>query len=151
MKTFLVIILILGAAGFFWIRLAPIDRDQWHVDPAETDDPEKSGTRLIGRQAPRYPADPDTVLAAFSDIALAEPRTRVLEGDADEGMITFVSRSRVFGFADFITVKAVSEGAVTKLSVASRARLGPKAYDWGVNTARLDRWLQDMRLRLGEG
>jgi uncharacterized protein (DUF1499 family) len=150
MKTFFIVILVLFAAGLLWIRFAPIDRDRWHVDPADAENPERSGVRFIGREAPRYPGDPDTVLTTFDEIALSEPRTRLLEGDIDEGLLTYVSRSRVFGFADFITVKAVSEGDQTKLSVISRARVGSRGYDWGVNAERLDRWLQDMRLRLGE-
>ena len=151
MKTFLIIVILLVVIGLVWIRVAPIDRDRWHVDPAEAEDPKRSGVRYIGRQAPRYPADPETVLAAFDAIASEEPRTRLIEGDLDEGMLTYVARSKVFGFADFITVKAVSEGAVTKLSIVSRARVGARGNDWGVNAERLDRWLQDMRLRLGEG
>ena len=150
MKTFFIVILVLFAAGLLWIRFAPIDRDRWHVDPADAENPERSGVRFIGREAPRYPGDPDTVLTTFDEIVLSEPRTRLLEGDIDEGLLTYVSRSRVFGFADFITVKAVSEGDQTKLSVISRARVGSRGYDWGVNAERLDRWLQDMRLRLGE-
>jgi uncharacterized protein (DUF1499 family) len=150
MKTFFIVILILFAAGLLLIRFAPIDRDRWHVDPADAENPERSGVRFIGREAPRFPGDPDTVLTVFDEIAMSEPRTRLLEGDIDEGMLTYVSRSRVFGFADFITVKAVSEGEQTKLSVISRARVGSRGYDWGVNAERLDLWLQDMRLRLGE-
>jgi uncharacterized protein (DUF1499 family) len=149
MKTLLVILAII-AAGMLWIRLAPIDRDRWHTDPAEAEDPEGSGVRLIGLQAPRYPADADAVLITLSEIALDEPRTKVLDGDIDEGMITFVTRSRVFGFADFATVKAVSEGAVTKLSIVSRTQVGSRGNDWGVNAAKVDRWLQEMRRRLGE-
>lgn len=151
MKTFLFVVLLLVLAGMLWIRLAPIDRDRWHIDPADSEDPGRSGVRYIGREAPRYPADPETVLSTFDQIASEEPRTRLLEGDLDEGMLTYVVRSKVFGFADFVTVKAVSEGALTKLSVISRARVGPRGYDWGVNAERLDRWLQDMRLRLGQG
>ena len=149
MKTLLVILAVI-AAGMLWIRFSPIDRDRWHIDPAEAEGPEDSGIRLIGLQAPRYPADTDTVLITMSEIALDEPRTKVLDGDIEEGMITFVTRSRVFGFADFTTVKAVSEGAVTKLSIISRSQVGTRGNDWGVNAAKVDRWLQEMRLRLGE-
>lgn len=152
MKTLFLILLALIFLGLVWIRLAPIDRDRWHTDPAETDEPGQAGVRFIGQDAPRYPADPETVLATIKDIALSDPRTRLLEGGVDEGMMTFVVRSKVFGFADFVTVKAVSEGRLTKMSIASRARASLiGGNDWGVNAARVDRWLQDMRLRLGEG
>lgn len=152
MKTFAFILVALIIAGLAWIRFAPIDRDQWHTDPADTDEPGQAGIRLIGRDAPRYPADPETVLATIKDIALADDRTRLLEGGVDEGMMTFVARSKFFGFADFVTVKAVSEGRLTKMAIASRARASRiGGNDWGVNAARVDRWLQDMRLRLGEG
>ena len=150
MKSLLFTLVFVLVVGVLWIRYAPIDRDRWHVDPADADDPGKAGFRLIGQEAPRYPADPDSVLAAFNDIARSEPRTHLLEGDVDEGMLTYVARSRVIGFADLITVKAVSEGAVTKLSIISRTRLGSIGYKTGSNVERLDRWLQDMRLRLGE-
>lgn len=148
MMTLLYILAIAAVLGILWARYAPIDRDAWHMDPAEADPPKAAGVRLIGREAPRYPADIDTVLATFQTIALEEPRTRLLEGNMDEGMMTYVARSKVFGFPDIITIKAVSEGAQTKLAVISRARIS--GYDYGVNGKRLDRWLQEMRLRLGE-
>ena len=150
MITFLITLAVLLVISALWIRFSPIDRDRWHVDPADTDNPGKAGLRLIGLEAPRFPADPDTVLTAIQEVARSEPGTRLIEGDADEGMLTFVARSKVIGLADLITVKAVSEGAATKLSVVSRARLGSIGHDWGTNSERLDRWLQDMRLRLGE-
>lgn len=151
MKTFLVSLLVLAAGVILWIRYAPIDRDAWHVDPADAENLGRSGVRLIGLDAPRFPADPETVLATFHDIATSEPLVRLMEGDIDEGMMTYIARSRTIGFVDFITVKAVGEGALTKLSIASRARAGSKGYDWGVNARRTDRWLQEMRLRLGQG
>ena len=150
MKTLLLVSAVVILAAMAWIRLAPIDRDRWHLDPAEADAPGRSGIRFVGLDAPRYPGDPDTVLDTLSDIILSEPRTRLLDGDVDEGMLTFVVRSRIFGFPDFVTVKAVSEGPQSKLSVVSRSFL-TNGSDWGVNASRMDRWLQEMRLRLGQG
>ena len=150
MQTFLLTVLVLAVGAILWIRYSPIDHDTWHVDPADAENLGRSGVKLIGLDAPRFPADPDTVLATLQDIALSDPRTRRLEGEIEEGLLTFVARSPTIGFADFISVKAVSEGAVTKLSVASRPRMAALGYDWGANAKRIDRWLQEMRLRLGQ-
>ena len=67
----------------------------------------------------------------------------MVQGSADEGMITFVARSRVLGLRDYITVKAVDEaGGLAKLAVLARPRIN--GYDWGVNARRLDRWLGEL-------
>ena len=147
MKTIAIIVLVLGVLVLGWIRLRPIDRDRWHVDPADQDAEEDAGIRLIGREAPRFPADADMVLAALQDIALSESGTRLLDGDPDEGMMTFVFRAGLLGIPSFITVKAVNEGASTKLAMAWRSS-GSVSPDIG--RERIDRWMQDMRLRLGE-
>ncbi|MXQ07548.1 DUF1499 domain-containing protein [Alphaproteobacteria bacterium GH1-50] len=146
MKEIIYLILLLAAAGMLWIRFAPHDTDRWHVDPAEVGDPRGSGVRLIGKEAPRFPGDPDTVLQELADIALSEPRVRILEGGVDDGLLTFVARTKLMGYPDYITFKAVAEGDETKLAVASRARFG--SSDWGVNRDRLDRWFAELDLRL---
>ncbi len=148
MLSTLFLILFIAFVGVLWLRFAPIDRDDWHVDPAETEVGSGRGVRLIGLQAPRYPAETETVLANFQEIVLDDENTRRLEGDLDEGMITFVARSRVLGLAEVITAKAVAEGHKTKLSIASRPRFPLSSRDAAAE--RLDRWLQEMRLRLGE-
>ena len=147
MKTLAIMVLVLGLLVLGWIRFRPIDHDRWHVDPADQDAEENAGIRLIGREAPRFPADADMVLAALQDIALSEPGTRLLDGDPDEGMMTFISRSGLLGIPSFMTVKAVNEGASTKLAMAWRSS-GSVSPDIG--RERIDRWMQDMRLRLGE-
>lgn len=53
--------------------------------------------------------------------------------------MTFVVRSRAFGFPDAISVRALPEGAGTTLAIWSRSRFG--GYDWGVNRARVERWV----------
>ena len=129
------------------LRFWPDDRDRWHIDPADKQDARKAAVRLIGLEAPRFPADAATVLKLMIDIARREPRTRLLDGSIDEGMITFVSHS-FFGFRDYITFKAVDEVGQSKLAVLSRPR-----FNWpdrGVNAARLDRWLLEAQQTLGQ-
>ena len=146
MKEILYFILLVAALGMLWVRFAPHDTDRRHVDPAEAEDPGGSGVKLIGKEAPRFPGDPDTVLEVLTDIALSEPRVRILDGGADEGLLTFVARTKWMGYPDYVTFKAVAEGDETKLAVVSRARFG--SSDWGVNRDRLDRWFAELELRL---
>ena len=138
--------LLAALIGLVAIRLIPVDTEAFHEDPAL---PEKrrSEVRLIGREAPRYSVEADAVLEAFQRIATADFNTRLVEGSAEEGMMTFVSRSLVFGFRDFTTVKAVDEAGGAKLSIFARPRAN--VYDWGVNKKRSDRWLGELQETLG--
>ena len=91
-----------------------------------------------------YPSSPRALLARFDAIARAQPRTRLLAGDPDSLMITYVQRSRVFGFPDYLTAKAVAVESGTGeggagLIIWSRARYG--RGDFGVNRARVEAWL----------
>ena len=140
--AFLILVLI---AGFLAVRLWPDDRDRWHVDPAEKDDARRSEVRMVGLDAPRFPTEAAHVLTVIKDIARREPRTRLLDGSVEEGMITFVSHS-VLGFRDYITFKAVDEVGQSKLAVLSRPRLD--LPDRGTNAARLDRWLLEAKQTL---
>ena len=78
-------------------------------------------------------------LAALDSIIRDTPRTQVLAGSVDEGMITYVTRSRVFGFPDYTTVR--QEGDM--LEVYGRLRFGKS--DLGVNAARIDGWLRQLQ------
>lgn len=146
MKEVFYLIVFLVVAGGLWIRLAPHDSDNWHIDPADAAEPNGNGFRIIGDRAPRFPGDYNTVLAELMDVALSEPRVRLLDGGADEGLVTFVARTKWAGFPDYVTFKAVAEGDQTKVAAISRARY--PGSDWGVNRERLDRWFAELELRL---
>jgi hypothetical protein len=78
-------------------------------------------------------------VAAFDRVAMAEPRTSRLAGSPEEGRITYVSRSRVWGFPDYTTVGTVPDGEGVWLVIYARARFGRE--DFGVNADRVGRWL----------
>ena len=131
----------------FVARFIPAASEPFHEDPAM---PEKrrSEVRLIGREAPRFQAEAETVLTVLSRIVRRDWRAGLVEGSVDEGMMTFVARSTLFGFRDYITVKATDEAGGSKLAIFARPRFN--VFDWGANQKRLDRWLGKLEQALGE-
>ncbi|MEM9846090.1 MAG: hypothetical protein AAF965_14915, partial [Pseudomonadota bacterium] len=85
----------LAAAAVVVARLIPVDTEPFHEDPAEPPR-QMSEVRLIGREAPRFSADAATVLQTLVEIERRDWNAGIVEGSIDEGMITFVARSRVF-------------------------------------------------------
>lgn len=131
MKLWLALILIGIVAGMAYVRLAPSDPARWHgmTETIAPGDLAGGALRVVAGD-----------LAALDAIIRATPRTQVLAGDVAQGMITYVTRSRVFGFPDYTTVR--QDGA--RLEIHGRLRFGKS--DLGVNAARIDGWLQ----RLGQ-
>ena len=125
-----VAVVIFGA----YVRLAPSDPARWHTDPSE-------GTMGANSHVARVvlPMSPEDALSAVDAAAKAEPRTARLAGSVEEGRITYVSRSRLWGFPDYTTVAVRPEGDGAALVIHARARFGES--DLGVNAARVGRWL----------
>lgn len=143
------IIVVLVCAGLLIIRTAGHDPDIWHVDPTNitrTGRPNDALAAPVGTTR----AEPDIVLiplhrparellASLDAVARAEPRVKVVAGSPETGRITYVQRSAIIGFPDYISVTAVETEAGNGLVLWSRARYGYS--DLGVNQARLQRWL----------
>jgi uncharacterized protein (DUF1499 family) len=127
-----ILVAVLGFAAY--VRLAPSDPAQWNTDPAQ-------GTAGPNSHVAKgfVPLPPAEALAAFDAVAMAEPRTVRLAGSPEDGRITYVSRSRLWGFPDYTTVGTVPDEGGTWLVIHARARFG--GSDLGVNAARVARWL----------
>lgn len=127
-----------------YIRLAPTNPARWHVDPnmAGAEDAVENlpgGVRL----ARSFDAPPAEVLGAIDRIARATPRTRAIAGSVGEGMITYQTRSALWGFPDFTTIAAgAGPDGGTRLRIYARLRFG--GGDMGVNAARVDSWLAQL-------
>ncbi len=148
------LVLLAAATGYVVINTSSHDPARWHVDPTTARPganqneyfaaPHGTTTAPADAETRLYPERPRALLARFDAIARAQPRTQVVAGDPDSLMITYVQRSRVFGFPDYLTVKAVAivgstgEGGAS-LIIWSRARYGRS--DFGVNRARVEAWL----------
>lgn len=128
----LVTIIALLAIVVGYIRLAPSDPADWHQMPAFTEDADLPGG--VMRIVDTGPGG----LARLAEVALATPRTTRLAGSVDDGMMTFVTRSRVWGFPDYTTARQVGD----MLEIYGRLRFGRS--DFGVNIARVDGWIADL-------
>jgi uncharacterized protein (DUF1499 family) len=133
-------LLILMAGGMAYVRLASDDPARWHVPVAPAGGECVVQAANAARARLHLPGvGPAEVLARLDGIALATPRTLRLAGGPAEGRVTWVTRSRLFGFPDYTTAEARADGADTVLTLHARARYG--RGDMGVNAARLKDWI----------
>lgn len=134
------LLLMIVISGLVYVRMAPHDITALHVPPpmdAAPDGPViKDNSGLFVQEFAVPPAD---ILEAFNTAALTTKRTRILAGSVEEGMITYVTRSRILGFPDYTTVQAVAEGQGSRVTIYARLRFGRS--DFGVNSTRVRGWL----------
>jgi len=135
------------AAG---MRAVPSDPDRWHVDPLSAPAPGTPNAWRVGpdpesgpepdQVAPVYALSAEELARRLDDRIMAAPRTTRIAQGQDGLWATYVQRSRVMGFPDYISVRVIprGEGSAT-LAIFSRARFG--SSDLGVNRARVENWL----------
>ena len=91
-------------------------------------------------ESPVYAAPPTELSLALDAMVLAQPRTSRVLGEPGDGPVTYVQRSSVFGFPDYVTVLTLPAPEGATLAAISRSRFG--SSDFGVNKARLSAWLK---------
>lgn len=138
MKTGVIIAFIIGTVviGLMgWVRLAPSKPGHWHhlSDQTGAGQVTRPGGHILRRAV--NPDQAHDLLARLDRIALATPRTARLAGSVEEGRITYITRSRIFGFPDYTTV-GLDDGM---LEIHARLRFGHS--DLGVNRARVQAWV----------
>ena len=114
-----------------YVRLAPSDPTRWHKPPPDLPLGDSAGANSF--VAVR--AGDSGILEQLIQIAEATPRTERLAGSAEDGMVTFITRTRLWRFPDYTTIRL--DGS--KLTVYGRARFGQG--DMGVNRVRVEGWL----------
>lgn len=124
-------ILVLGVMAY--IRHAPSDPTQWHVPIFVTENATYAGG------AERFVAgDPGPLMQKLDQIIQSEPRSTQIAGQAEDGHVTYVVRTRWMGYPDYVTVQSTQNG----IQIYSRLRFGKS--DLGVNANRLDRWIAQL-------
>ncbi len=144
-------VLLLSAGAMIYVRVAPLDPATWHVDPVTAPTPQTPNSfRVLAPGAtpgpgemlsPVYAVAPAALMQAFDRMAMAQPRTGRLAGTADgQGFVTYVQRTALVGYPDYVSVRAVPVGeGRSALVILSRSRFGKS--DLGVNKARIAQWL----------
>lgn len=136
-------LVVLTIAAAIYVRMAPVDAAQWHVDPEEVTPPASRNFALLaGAEAIAIDAPAFAVAGRLQAVAEAEG-AQVIAGNLGEGHVTYVVRSRIMGYPDFVSLRLVPEDDTTRLHIFSRSRYGES--DLGVNTARVQRWLTAAR------
>jgi uncharacterized protein (DUF1499 family) len=140
--------LVAALAVALLMRLLGNDPVAWHVDPATAQRtgypndylvaPEGATVAAPDELAQVYALSPRELLQRFDAVARNAPRTHRIAGSPEEGRVTYVQRSRVFGFPDYVSVRAVEAPGGAALIVWSRSRFG--FGDFGVNRARVEDW-----------
>lgn len=131
-----------------YVRLAPSEPATWHVDPRKVQNPQPGGSYLLRDEPPAdgpavtFDEPPEDVLARLDRVAMAAPRVTRLAGDPASGHVTYVARSAIFGFPDYISVVAWPVAGGARLAIYSRLRYG--SSDLGVNRKRIESWLESV-------
>jgi uncharacterized protein (DUF1499 family) len=87
-----------------------------------------------------YAMAPSELLARLEQVALAEPNVTKLPHAPNRDLVArFVQRTRLMRYPDTIDIEVFPAGAGSTLAVYSRSLIGAK--DFGVNRARVARWL----------
>ena len=138
-KKMLYLLIALGlllAGILVWVRVAPSDPAVWHVDPVAAPDPATPNWARL--PAGEITAPTGTLAPRIARVMAAEPRMTLLAGAPESGWTTWVQRSRLMGYPDYISVRVLPAGAGQEtVAVLSRSRFGQS--DLGVNAARLAR------------
>ena len=147
LKILLIVVvigLLVTASG---MRNVSDDATVWHVDPSTTERTGRPNDYLVAptglttatpdRDASVHLLPPEELLFLFD--AVVKPTSTVLAGLIRDRHITYVHRTAVLGFPDYITVKAVEMDGGSALIIWSRARYGYS--DLGVNKKRIEGWL----------
>jgi len=125
----IVVLVCLVGIGLF-IRLAPAAEENWHIMPDMAEPEDVMGGAFHVVEA--TPEEFDRLHA----IILETRRTKVFAGSVENRMVTYVTRSLVFGFPDYTTVEHVED----RIEIFGRQRFGQS--DYGVNATRIDQWVE---------
>lgn len=148
------VIAVLAVSAALWVRLAPDDPAAWHADPMAGARTGKPNDALLGPMpeadapAPVWDATPEALMEALAAAAATAPHTEILAGSPDALHATWVQRSALMRFPDYVSARALTTEGGATLAIWSRSRYGHS--DLGVNARRLQDWIARIDLPLAQ-
>lgn len=135
------LILLLAVLVLAYVRFAPSDVGTWQQDPGNAKSTGKPNEyRLIGDTAPIFDVSEAELTTLLTGFLSEQPRITMLSKSPDMHLLTYIQRSLIMGYPDYITTKISLIGEnQSKLEVYSRSRFGYS--DLGVNKMRVDQWV----------
>ncbi len=140
-----VFIVFLIVAALVFVRLVPFEAGRFHKEafPAAVGDyPNRNSFTAVREMT----APPHDIMTAIDTVILQTPRTKRMAGLPGLELITYQTRSLVFGFPDYTNVSIIAPGTVgnpgSLLMIRGQARFGLE--DLGVNEARIKDWLDQL-------
>lgn len=137
----------LAVIGAVYVRNANDDPQVWHLDPEGAKGTGKPNNFRVSpsgegkaHQSPVFDMSPAALMTRFQKMALAQPNT-ILLGERD-GFATYVQRTKLVQYPDYISVKAVEVDGGAALHIFSRSRFGYS--DGGLNRKRILSWLEKL-------
>lgn len=122
------------------MRIMPVNAENYHIDPLTKGVKGNEGGFYIA------PQNADEIAPVFdmskSDLAknleqILSVDGALIAGDIHEDFATYLYRSRVFAFPDYLSIKVIEiDENQSTIAIYSRLRIGRK--DMGVNKARME-------------
>jgi len=132
------VLLLLTVVFAVYVRVAPYDQGKWHV-PSTRDAFGDFDTLNTFEAVRGMTAAPTDILEALELVILKDARTTRVSGAPKDKLVTYQTRSLLFGYPDYTTV-SVLDGRL--VSIHGRARFGKS--DIGQNAKRINRWIDAM-------
>jgi uncharacterized protein (DUF1499 family) len=131
MLGYIVVCCAVGMLGY--VRLAPSQIARWHqpIDAAQDKDLPSGAVRVVTTGSGAF----DVLETTLKEME----RTTLLGGSSKDAHVTYVTRSKWFGFPDYTTLE--QSGDTVKMF--GRLRFGRK--DFGVNAARLQKLVSALK------
>ncbi|QUS35679.1 DUF1499 domain-containing protein [Falsirhodobacter algicola] len=141
-----VLTLLAVAVAVLWafLRYAPSDSHEWHVDPDTVRRPARPNHMLLRGEGVFLPVPPDQVAARLEAVARHTPRTAPFAGEGFHR--TWITRSALLGLPTFTSVRLRPAEGGTRMTVFVRARFLPSLP--AAERARAEGWIATLQSSL---